>query len=644
MDSFINIEEIIINSACKAKLKRLYRLYMQHRFDLLGSGFVKPDYHLCAKGLHGKRYKSRSMSGYGMIAAKKLRKRLDNLSDYEPINWFVDYKSGFFFDPRIYRSAEKCKAIIAEKVAVDIKSPWELGRFYHLVQMAALAIADKECRDSIIREFKNEMYDFMAMNPLGKTVQWSAVMDSSIRVVNILVAHDILKQLDEGNCLDADFESELEDLIRKSLEYIMSGLERSGNGISSNHYLSNLAGIIFASAYLKSDKWTDACLVFGTQELINEVKKQFHEEGSHFEGSTSYHRLSGEFVLYATALIYGVLRTDRKKSYLSYNCAGIKELRKLHLQKYDLETSLFFPEWYLDRVYNMAVFTKVILKDNNEIVQIGDNDSGRLLKLTPIGDGAEDNEIDHRSFISAAAGLFFNHGFENIINEVPLESSFVYSLAKRKLKAHKHDARIKQIGVPPENDYDYLYKKETVLYVDKSECLESLTEDLQLYHYKEFGILALRGKRIFVCMVIDTAENAKLLGHTHNDKLSVEVLVDGSYITRDPGGYIYTPLPAIRDKFRSVKAHNAIHVADYEQNLFSGIWGMRKRAKAQLLFAKEDRIIGKACYAGIEHMREIKLLPGKIVIADYANMPFTVSFKNRIYSTGYGRLHIKLNT
>lgn len=637
MHSFINIEEIVVNDSCKEKLKKLCRLYMQHRFNLLGSGFVKLDYNLRAKGLHGKHYRSYGMAGYGIVAAKKLRRKCHILSDYEPINWFVDYKSGFFFEPRIYNSVEKCKAIISNKPAVDIKCPWELGRFYHLVQMAVFSVVEKECRDDIIREFKNEINDFITMNPIDRTVQWSAVMDSSIRIVNLLMAHDILQQLDETGCFDLDFNLKFEGLIGESLKYVMDGLERGGNGISSNHYLSNLAGIIFASAYLESNEWTDACLVFGTQELISEVWKQFHEEGSHFEGSTSYHRLSGEFVLYATALIYGVLQSGRKRSYQSYNRMIIKGLRNLVLQKYDVDTDRFFPEWYLNRVYNMAVFTSAILKDNNEIVQIGDNDSGRLLKLTPMGEGEEDKVIDHRNFLSAVSGLFSNHGFEHIVNEIPLEASIVYSLARKKFKAHKYDARIKQIGFLEEIDYPY--KKETVLYMDRTEKTESLAKNLEIYYYKEFGILVAKGRRTFICMVIDTAENTKLLGHTHNDKLSVEVLVDGAYITRDPGGYIYTAFPLIRDKFRSVKAHNTIHVTGYEQNLFAGTFGMKKCAKAQLLYAGENGMIGKVRYAEIEHVRRIEVLPHKIVVVDFCNRPFAVSFQNRIYSTGYGQLH-----
>ena len=52
----------------------------------------------------------------------------------------------------------------------------------------------------------------------------------------------------------------------------------------------------------------------------------------------------------------------------------------------------------------MAVFTSTILKKNNEIVQIGDNDNGRLMKLTPMEEGEAENVLDHMNFKSAVSG------------------------------------------------------------------------------------------------------------------------------------------------------------------------------------------------------------------------------------------------
>ena len=52
------------------------------------------------------------------------------------------------------------------------------------------------------------------------------------------------------------------------------------------------------------------------------------------------------------------------------------------------------------------------MKENNEIVQIGDNDSGRLIKLIPMGIGSDDISLDHRTLISEIAGIFNTSYFD----------------------------------------------------------------------------------------------------------------------------------------------------------------------------------------------------------------------------------------
>mgnify|MGYP003296660456 CR=1 FL=1 len=142
-------------------------------------------------------------------------------------------------------------------------------------------------------------------------------------------------------------------------------------------------------------KETDAWLVFAVQELIKQVKLQYYEEGSNFEGSTSYHRLSTEFVLFATALVYGVLGTERRNVFSYYDKTLVNRLEEVKKQKYDINSELFFPKWYLERLCNAGKFTKSVLKSNNEIVQIGDNDSGRLIKLTPTGNSTKENVLEN---------------------------------------------------------------------------------------------------------------------------------------------------------------------------------------------------------------------------------------------------------
>lgn len=639
MYSYLKYNELVLDSDSEKKLIQLYENYMNHKFNLLGSGFVTVDYEINANGLHGYRYTDKSMRLFGKLAKMKLQRKCS--ACYSPINWFVDYKSGFFFNPIKYTSLVKCQEVIGKKRGVEIKCPWELGRFYHLVQMAVLAAKKDEYRENIINEFKNELIDFWSLNPIEKTVQWSAPMDVSIRMVNLLTAYDILRQIDNKKCLGTSFQMKFEKHIYDSLKFVMEYLEYGGKGAGSNHYLSNLAGILFAAAYLESDEWTDECMVFALQELIDQTEMQFYEEGADFEGSTSYHRLSTEFVLYPTALVYGVLKTQRREVFRKYNNIEIKRLKRFSYQKYDLETKEFFPKWYLDRLCNMGIFTKAVLKDNNEISQVGDNDSGRLMKLTPmcapLDKDAGDNVLDHRTLLSAMGGLFSNDEFAEYKNQLPLEVSLIKAISGAPaLLGNIYNTQLTEYGDRNDILIDYQYMKENVIYEDTKS--DSLLDGLRINYFSSFGIVVLRSNRMFLSMVIDTARNAKYMGHTHNDKLSIELMIDGRYVTRDPGGYMYTAIPEIRDKFRSVKAHNTIHISGKEQNAFNGTFNIRKRAKAELLYCCRDSIIAYAEYEGISHLREIRIKDNQIVVVDYSDNPFTVSFTNKFYSTGYGEL------
>ncbi len=637
MHSYVDVDKLIVNNNCRDELYVLYQFYIMHKYDLLGSGYTKVDYKLDAKGFHGRKYIDRTMALYGSIIKAKLQNKCT--ADYEPINWFVDYKSGFFFAPWKYMSEKRCYEVMDRKEGVDIKCPWELGRLYHLLQLSVLAIADQTLREGIVLEFRNEITDFIEANPVGRTVQWTAPMDVSIRMVNMLLSYDMLMQLDRKGCLDKKFQISFEQHIDKSLRFLMEHLEYQGR-ISANHYLSNIAGIIFAAAYLPESSWTDACLAFGVQELIEQTGGQFYEEGSNFEGSTSYHRLSAEFALYSTALIYGILKTERRSALSQYDSSAVGRLKNAKAQKYSLHRAEFFPGWFTDRLCNAGIFTSVCLKDNAEIVQIGDNDSGRLLKLTPVIDTDDacmkENVLDHNTLLSAMYGIFQEKAFLESTKKYPLESSFVDALSggthKNPNVYDSHFKKSEDIGNIGEN---YPYSKETVLFRDNG---SNLLEGVEIYYFEKFGLIVLKGSRLFVSMVIDTAKNAIYPGHTHNDKLSVEIMVDGKYITRDSGTYVYTAASQIRDQFRSVKAHNTICIEGREQNPFEGVWGMKRQAKVKLLQCTRNRVAAKAKYGDVECLRDLWLTENTLIVKDYANKPFCAAFHNIIYSDGYGKI------
>jgi len=79
--------------------------------------------------------------------------------------------------------------------------------------------------------------------------------------------------------------------------------------LRGNHYLSNIAGLLFVAAYLPGTKEVDCLLALAVQELVNEMELQFNRMVPISSASTNYHRLSAEMLVYATALY----RASREK-------------------------------------------------------------------------------------------------------------------------------------------------------------------------------------------------------------------------------------------------------------------------------------------------------------------------------------------
>ena len=128
-------------------------------------------------------------------------------------------------------------------------------------------------------------------------------MDVAIRTTNWLIAYDLL--LAHGAHFDDAFERLFVRSIYEHGRFIQSNLEWDPQ-LRTNHYLADVAGLLFVAAYLPSTGETDTWLRFAIAELVNETLGQFTSDGGNFEASTSYHRLSAEIVVFATALALGL--------------------------------------------------------------------------------------------------------------------------------------------------------------------------------------------------------------------------------------------------------------------------------------------------------------------------------------------------
>jgi hypothetical protein len=635
--SYINIKELDLSNIDPDVAKYLSKMYLEHKFDLLGSGWVKNSYDSVALGLESYKY---DMNVAAPASAPE---------GYEPIDWQKDFKSGFRWSEKKWYKDQR----IAHKPGSDIKVPWELARLQHLPQLAIFAMADTSLKEQNLKEFKNQILDFIRNNPPRMGVNWTCTMDVGIRVANMLAAYDMFCQMDEDGILDADFKQTFSNSVYEHALHIVNNLEYSPH-LTSNHYLSDIAGLLQACAYLSGGGETDAWLAFAVQEIISEMKKEFYEDGGNFESSTSYHRLSGELMAYSAALILG-LKSEKISSLQNYDAKLWRKKPKLlspNEQEFKITNGqIALSQWFVDRLYKIGRFTADITKPNGEVPQFGDNDSGRFFKFSPNGEFLsneqavrkylnlsgfegddepfwEENILNHSTLISCMDGIFDNEIFKN---GICFERSFVRSLAGRTLQVS--DKTYKSLIASGVKFGKLPHRKSMEFKIPNSQEIKNI-------FYPDSGIFIFKSRKFYLAICATPLGQNGYGGHTHNDKLGYELWIDGLDIARDPGTYLYTPIPSRRNGFRSVKAHNAPIVGDLEQNSWGegaiGLFGIFAECICEVADFGENFISLAAEYKGVKIIRKFEIKEDSLEIIDMANMEFYYS-KFELYSNGYGK-------
>jgi len=697
-------------------IAEITRHYLDHRFDLLGSGWVQVFHGMLCLGLEGYRY-SMGEGGEADPDGEWLKGRINpaNVEEsrriwrlifnhilsesspqrpgrYIPIDWHLDFKSGYRWREDTWYKDIKYGHLLG----VDVKVPWELARMQHLPQLAwAYALAQLEIEgfedpERYKREFRNQVLDFISTNPPRWGVNWVCTMDVAIRVANWLMTYDLFTSF--GAQFDEEFDKVFVRSVFEHGVHIINNLEW-GESLRSNHYLSDIVGLLFVAAYLPCTPETDAWLAFAVQELIKEVASQFYSDGGNFEASTSYHRLAAEMVVYATAFVLG-LPDEKLQALKNYDHAMIKVkpgIKPSPLPHYTLpaqgnnpkfkdgasKPESPFPPWYFERLEKMAEFTMHITKPNNHIPQIGDNDSGRFFKFQPIYnkmtvaeakkkylnlEGYDDlpddaiywdeDFLDHRHLVAAINGLFDRKDFATFADKFTLETNIIKNLAggiciASYKKADEPAAAEKVRIAASDNELGKLQRdleawpenqKQTI----KIPLPNGATDNLKLYAYPDFGLYIYRSKRIYLCIRCGPVGQNGNGGHTHNDQLSIELNIDGKDVIVDPGTYLYTPLPGRRNEYRSVKAHFAPQVDGREPGDISiGVFVIRGDPRAKVISFGLHDFIGKHNGYGRPVYRQIIIEDVAVTVTDlFSNsgliqcapikMPFSPAYGKRL--------------
>lgn len=528
----------LVSKGIKDKTIEVADKSKNHIFSLLGSGDVRVDYKLRTKGLEGYRYDMNlSEEEYLSIKGKvqlELEKIFQKSIEYEPMDWQVDFKSGYRWSEKTYYKFIK----FGHKLGADIKVPWELSRMQHLIQLALAYHSTKkeECAEEIIKQ----IVDWILTNRYKFGVNWRCTMDVAIRVANWVFSINLIK--DYINNLPLEGKEYFYKIFYKSLyqhgDFIIRNLEWSED-LTSNHYLSDIAGLLVLAVFTENIfKEAGEWKAFAINELKKEMFKQVYPDGTNFEASTCYHRLVLELFFYST---FFAVQNEK------YKIKNEKKDLLSSVDDYKTITEDIFDKDYVARLYKMFDAILYLLKPNGRMPQIGDNDNGQFIKLYP-------REVLDMRYLLVLGAVFFKE-------------------PKWKIKEFfNSDKDIAEVMI-------LCGEKEVEIW----NSLEwNSLKNISSKAFSDSGWYVMRNNKDYCIISCGPNGHNGKGGHCHNDKLSFELCIEGEDIIVDPGTYVYTPLPEWRNKFRSTAYHNTVIIDGKEQNRFS---------ENNLFFMENDNVI-----------------------------------------------------
>jgi len=177
-----------------------------------------------------------------------------------------------------------------EHVIGDIKVPWDLNKHLHFFDLArAYALTADE---KYPREFRAQIESWWEQNPFTRNLAWMEPLIVAQRALSWLFA---MRFFIGSEAVDEEFHSRFMASLYNHLQWIQKLYEIEDR--STNHLIGNIAGVLAITSFYPEFDISRQSEERALNLLVEQVGKQIHSDGTHYEQSVSYHRYVLEFLL-----------------------------------------------------------------------------------------------------------------------------------------------------------------------------------------------------------------------------------------------------------------------------------------------------------------------------------------------------------
>ena len=392
--------------------------------------------------------------------------------DYHTVDWHCDYNSGYRYPH--WKRFDKIKIHKIYNQGIEVKFPWELSRFHFGVD---LALCYHQSNDEMYYHlFKQLVTDWIEKNPFLRGVNWICTQDVAIRASNWVIAVNLFADI---FWKDRDFVVKLSKTLLKHAQYIIKFPHKNGEK-GNNHYVAEFSGLFLLALSFKHTRKSRRWLKTALDGLAYCMENQIYDDGTLFEDSIAYHRLVLE--LFATSVMIG-------------------RVKKIE-----------FSNTFYIKLFKMFEFVSAYMDHQGNVPQIGDNDSGRFIKLT------HSQEHNHLYLLEFGQQIF-DYDFGITEDRSCLLPVFT-----------NHEKRIRL----------------TELNIQPRACNKSVA-------FEDGGYYFLKNRRFHVAVFCPKSMEG---GHRHFDAGSFTLSYQEIQIVVDPGTGVYTPNLEIRKRLRDYPSHN----------------------------------------------------------------------------------------